>query len=176
MSLFVGCINAIAISSAIITPGIDRRSLRSYGVAPVSRSMAPWMFGPLPPAALFKRNFGILGRPTARRPHGVRGMHCVGKQHRFIIAESVKRKVSVTLDKSLLLRGIKLARDHLRLAIFQLQPCQELDQRRTGVAHAIGLLDPLAHRGAGPWRQRLRHPSSFQPVLLRCRQFAGAAY
>jgi hypothetical protein len=80
-------------------------------------------------------------------------------------------QILVSLDKAFV-SGIKLARDHLRLAIFQLQPRQELDQRRTGVAHAIGLLDPLAYRGAGPW-QRL--PPVFQPVPPCCRQFAGAA-
>src|SRR4051812_44066672 len=116
MSLFVGYINAIAINSAIVLKAsiVVASIIR---VAPVSRSMAPNV-QPLPPAALFKRNFGVLGRPTARRPHRVRGMHGVGKQHRFIIAESVE-KILVSLDKSPLLRGIKLARDHLRLAIFQ---------------------------------------------------------
>ena len=86
------------------------------------------MFKPLPPAGLFERNLGVLRRPTARRPHLVRGMHSVGKQHGFIIAERVEQIV-ISLDKGLLLRGIKLARQHLGLAIFHLQPRQQLDQR-----------------------------------------------
>ena len=54
-------------------------------------------------------------------------MHGIGKQHGFIIAERVEQIV-ISLDKGLLLRGIELARDHLGLAIFQLQPRQQLDQ------------------------------------------------
>jgi hypothetical protein len=54
-------------------------------------------------------------------------MHSIGKQYGFIIAEIVEQIV-ISLDKNLLLCGIKLARDQLGLAIFQIHPCQELDQ------------------------------------------------
>ena len=49
--------------------------------------------------------------------------------------------------------------------------CKSLIRGGTGVAHAIGLFDPLPHYGGGP-RQRLRYPV-FQRVLLRHRQFVA---
>ena len=91
---------------------------------------------PLPAAGLFNRDFGVLRRPTAGRPRLVRRMHGIGEQHGFIIAESVEQ-IFVSRDESLLLRRIKLARQHPGLAIFQVQPRQQLDQGRAGVADAI---------------------------------------
>src|SRR5467141_231291 len=168
MSLLVGYINVIAINSAIeLKASIVVASI--IRVAPVSRSMAAVNVQSLSPARLFKSDFGILRRPTARWPHLVRGMHSIGKQYGFIIAQIVEQIV-ISLDKSLLPCGIKLARDHLGLAKLHVHPRQELDQGGTGIAHAIGPFDPLAYRGGSPW-QRLRHPV-FQCVLLRRRQFA----
>ena len=61
----------------------------------------------LSPAGLFKSDFGVLRRPTARWPHLVRGMHSIGKQYGFIIAQIVEQIV-ISLDKSPLPCGISL--------------------------------------------------------------------
>jgi hypothetical protein len=58
-------------------------------------------------------------------------------------------------------------------AIFHVQPRQQLDQGRAGVADAAIALDPLPDTCGGP-RQRLRDPR-LQCLLLDRRQFAGAA-
>ena len=79
----------------------------------------------LSPAGLFKRNLCVLWCPTARRSRLVRWMHGIGKQHGFIIAEIIEQ-IFIGRDKSLLPRGIKLARDHFGLAIFHLDARKSL--------------------------------------------------
>jgi hypothetical protein len=71
-------------------------------------------------------------------------MHGIGEQHGFIIAERVEQ-VFISRAESLLLRRIKFARQHLGLAIFQVEPRQQLDQGRAGVADAAIALDPFPH-------------------------------
>ena len=58
-------------------------------------------------------------------------MHGIGKQHGFIIAAIIEQ-IFIVRDKSLLLRGIKLARYQFGLAIFHLDALQEFDQGRNG--------------------------------------------
>ena len=122
---------------------------------------------------LFKRDFGVLRRPTARRPHFVRGMHSIGKQYSFIIAEIIEQIV-ISVDKNLLPCGSSLRGIISGLRYSTSIRAKSLISAETGVAHLIRLFDPLAYRRGSPW-QCLRHPV-FQRVLLRRRQFAGAAF
>ena len=82
----------------------------------VIRGLSRWWFDcmnvqALSAAGLCKRNLGVLRCPTARRPRLVRGMHRVGKQHSFIVAERVEQIV-ISRDEFLLPHGIKFARNH----------------------------------------------------------------
>ena len=54
-------------------------------------------------------------------------MHRVCEHHGFIVAQGIQELI-VTLDESLLLLFVELARDHVRLVVFETQTMQKCDQ------------------------------------------------
>src|SRR5271156_6633343 len=92
-------------------------------------------------------------------------MHRVREQHRLVVAQGIQQ-LFIALNESLLLAFIELARNDIRLVIFQAQPMQQRDQSRTAfVNEAEFPLDPgtdLARRA----RQR-RADKHLQCIFLR---------
>src|SRR5271166_4340914 len=127
----------------------------------------------LPAAGLRHRKLRVFRRPAPHRPHGMRRMHRIAEQDRFIITD-VFQQVIVTLDKSSLLVGVQLGRHRFRLAMLHLQPMQQCDQAGSAlIGDAAFRLDPGADLTGCP-RQRLGDPT-LQLVLLRIAQAARAA-
>ena len=100
-------------------------------------------------------------------------MHGVREQHGLVVAQGIQQ-LFVARDESLLLFFVELARNDIRLVIFEPQAMQQRDQSRAAfVNEAEFLLDPgadLARRA----RQRRGDPG-FQLFLLLAAQLASAA-
>src|ERR1700680_3548747 len=128
---------------------------------------------PLTPARLFDRELLLLWRPAADRPRRMGRMHGVHEQHGLVVAQGIQELV-MALDESLLLRYVELARNDIRLVIFEPQAMQQRDQSRTAfVNEAKFLFDPGTDLARRP-RQR-RADKSFQSVFLHGAQKAHAS-
>jgi hypothetical protein len=100
--------------------------------------------------------------PTPHRPHRMRRMHRITKQHRFIIA-NVVQQVLVTLDESSLLVRVQLGGHRFWLAMLHVQPVQQGDQPRPAlIGDAAFCLDPGANLAGCP-RQRFGDPGLRRP-------------
>jgi hypothetical protein len=99
---------------------------------------------PLTSARLFDRELLLFWRPTAGRPRRMGRMHSVCEQHGLVIAQGIP-ELFIALNESLLLLFVELARNDIRLVIFEPQAMQQRDQSRTAfVNEAEFLLDPGA--------------------------------
>src|SRR5713101_6087426 len=99
---------------------------------------------PLTPARLFDRELLLRWRPAADWPRRMGRMHRVHKQHGLVVAQGIQELV-MALDESLLLRYVELARNDIRLVIFEPQPMQQRDQSRAAfIFEAELLLNPGA--------------------------------
>ena len=116
-----------------------------------------------------RRGLPAAGRQNKRR---MGRMHGVREQHGLVVAQGIQ-ELLITPDESFLLGFVELARNDIRLVIFEPQAMQQRDQSRTAfVNEAEFLLDKgadLARRA----RQR-RADKDFQRVFLRGAQKARA--
>jgi hypothetical protein len=145
--------------------------LRPYRFAGLQINCAVDVDAP-PPARLLESELLITLRQAARGPRGMGWMHRVPKQHGFVVSQGIQKLV-ITLNERFLFIFVELARDDIRLVIFETQTMEKRDQSRAAfVDEAELLFDPGTDlvRRAG---QRSDNPR-FQIIFLLGGQIAGA--
>ena len=126
----------------------------------------------LTPARLSDRELLLFWRPAADRLRGMGRMHRVDEQHSFVIRQGIQ-EIIVALDERLLLLYVELARDDVRLVIFEPQTMQQRDQPRAAfINEAEFRLDPGADLACRT-RKRRAYPR-LQIVFLLGGQIACA--
>ena len=144
--------------------GVDGFGLDHPGLAGLQIDRAVNVDAPAP-ARLLDRELLLARRPAAGGPRGMGWMHRVGEQHRFVVRQGIQ-EIIVALDERLLLLFVELARNGVRLVVFETQAMQQRDQSRAAFLDEAGfLLDPGADLACRT-RQRRANPR-LQIVFLR---------
>src|SRR5664279_1437478 len=127
----------------------------------------------LTPARLFDRELFVPRCPAAHGPRRMSWMHRVNEQHSFIVRQGIQ-EIIVALNERLLLHYVELARNDIRLVIFQSQTMQQRDQPRAAFINETEFrLDPGPDL-AGRTRQSRSNPD-LQFFLLLAVHLASTA-
>src|ERR1035437_1187357 len=127
----------------------------------------------LTPARLFDRELFVPLCPADHGPRRMSWMHRVNEQHSFIVRQGIQ-EIIVALNERLLLHYVELARNDIRLVIFQSQTMQQRDQPRAAFINETEFrLDPGPDL-AGRTRQSRSNPD-LQFCLLLAVHLASAA-